>query len=50
MIQILNLTKLKKYIIREANKEFSNIDYSKIMLVQGKSVKTIAGKQYTLLD
>jgi len=48
--KLLRLVELKKYMIQEARKEFANIDFGKVLLTQGKSGKTIAGKHCIMID
>ena len=46
----LDIKQLKEYFESEVNKEFSDIDFTKIEIVQVDSVeKTIAGKNKTLI-
>ena len=46
----IDLENLKRYMVREADKEFGNIDFNKIALLQGGSGKTIAGKHQVMVN
>jgi len=48
--KLLDLDKLKVYVVLEARKEFTNIDFSKVLLVQGGGEKTIAGKHRVMVN
>jgi phenylacetate-CoA ligase len=48
--KVLELGKIKNYMTREASKEFSDIDFGKVVLSQGSAEKTIAGKHRVMIN
>lgn len=46
----LDLIAIKEYLQKEASKEFANINYQQIKLVQGESSKTLAGKHKVFVN